>query len=264
MFRNPSAIAFAPEYSPQTSTSFVGLNAVIVDKGNNLIRKLYATGSGDLQVSTLAGTLPVSSVPVAGNVDGESTAARFSGPSDAVFVSGASYIVVADSGNHRLRAVNKVTGSVTTLAGSGLVPGHRDGAATQARFSSPQGVAVTGQGLLLVADSGNHAIRVIDLGTSTVSTLAGSIYGFAGFVNGVGLDAAFNTPLRIAVLPGDTAVVTDSVNSAVRLVDVNTRAVTTLAGTGVAGFLDGDVFTATLSTPVGVARLGDGELLIAD
>ena len=185
-FRNPTSIVLAPQYSPGSSASFVGLEALIVDHGNHLIRKVMADGNGDIQVSTLAGARPASSVPASGYVEGVSTVAMFNSPSDAVYIPERSYIVVADSGNHRLRKVQMTTGTVTTLAGSGSTGALRDGAATQARFNSPQGVALSAKGLLLVADTGNHAIRVVDLGSMTVSTLAGSTNGISGLVNGVG------------------------------------------------------------------------------
>ncbi|KAJ1478017.1 hypothetical protein T484DRAFT_1569307, partial [Baffinella frigidus] len=119
------------------------------------------------------------------------------------------------------------TGAVTTLAGFGDFPGFADGAASSALFSRPRGLAVTSKGLLLVADSGNHAIRVVDLGTLVVWTVAGSSLGSSGFLDGVGRGSSFNNPLRIVVLPDDTALVTDQGNNALRLVDFYTRAVST-------------------------------------
>jgi DNA-binding beta-propeller fold protein YncE len=82
-------------------------------------------------------------------------------------VSGALYI--ADSYNHRIKRLDPETRTVTTVAGSGNF-GFDDGDLLSAKFWEPSGLAVDGQ-RLYVADTNNHAIRLVDLGTKQVTTL---------------------------------------------------------------------------------------------
>ena len=246
-----------------------GVEAVIVDRGNHLIRHMKFSDNA-FQLSTLAGSPPappLSFEPLPGYSDGPGTSARFNDPSDAVVVSTGGprgvIVIVADGGNHRLRGVEMATGEVFTVAGSGDLPGHRDGTLATAVFSFPRGLAVTDSGLVLIADQGNHAIRALDFKSGEVTTIAGSIVGVSGMLDGVGQSAFFKGPVRIVMYASDTAIVSDFGNSAVRFVDFNTRAVTTAAGTGTSGNLNGDGAVATLGSPIGLAVL-DTTILIAD
>lgn len=76
---------------------------------------------------------------------------------------------VADTFNHKVKRLDPATREVRTLAGSGR-RGHRDGSAPEAWFAEPEGVAVRGH-LVFVADTGNHALRVIDVRALTVETV---------------------------------------------------------------------------------------------
>ena len=92
------------------------------------------------------------------------------------------------------------SGRVFTLAGDGSgTAGHRDGAASSARFASPEGVAVSAARTVYVADTGNHVIRAIDGVTSVVTTVAG-VPGVHGYADGATADARFHSPAGIAVL----------------------------------------------------------------
>ncbi len=102
-----------------------------------------------------------------GDEDGKGFGRRFQRPIGLAARAGVVY--VADSFNHRLRAVDTVSGRVTTAAGTGA-PGHQDGPAEEATFREPHGVAATEE-CLYVADTGNHRIRVVDVEGQTVSTL---------------------------------------------------------------------------------------------
>lgn len=116
-------------------------------------------------------------------------------------------------------------------------------------------------GLLLVADGGNHAIRAV-AADGAVSTLAGS--GGAGYADGLGMAASFNGPEGLACCGADGRVfVADALNNRIRAVLPNGDTVT-VAGSGVAGFSDGDGTTAELNTPRGVALGAGGVLYVAD
>ena len=115
-----------------------------------------------VMVTTLAGT------GSAGFADGAATtAAQFYNPSG-VAIDGEGGVIVADSNNHRIRRIS-ADGQVTTLAGTGS-RGFADGAATTAaQFNDPAGVAIDGEGGVIVADLNNQRIRRISAGLAPPS-----------------------------------------------------------------------------------------------
>jgi sugar lactone lactonase YvrE len=145
------------------------------------------------------------------------------------------------------------------VAGDG-VRGLRDGAGMQARFDDPYGIAVADDGTRYVADAGdNNRIRRIAV-DGTVSTLAG---GNEGFADGAGAAAAFHTPSGLALDGEGNLYVADTGNHAIRKVSPQ-GIVTTIAGTGEAGFRDGPARQAQFNGPIGVAVDGRGRVHVAD
>ena len=114
-------------------------------------------------VSTLAGS------GTSGFADGPAATANFCYPYD-VAVKSNGVVVVADATNHRIRLV-ATDGTVSTLAGGTY--GFADGSGATAQFSSPSGVAVKSNDVVVVADKNNYRIRLVAT-DGTVSTLAGS------------------------------------------------------------------------------------------
>ncbi|WP_407353457.1 gluconolaconase [Luteimonas sp. R10] len=148
-----------------------------------------------------------------GFADGRGAAAAFHTPS-ALAVDAAGNLYVADTGNHAIRRIT-ADGLVSTLAGDGT-PGFRDGAAAQARFHAPMGVALDAAGRVYVADTWNDRIRVIEP-DGQVRTVAGG--DRPGFRNGWGGQARFDTPAALAVAGDDTVWVADTGNRALRRID---------------------------------------------
>jgi len=101
-----------------------------------------------------------------GDQDGDGEHARLQHPTGLAFDG---LLYVADSYNHRIKRLDPTTREVRTLAGTGQ-RGHVDAAAPDARFAQPEGVAVRGN-TVFVADTNNHALRVIDLKTLEVATV---------------------------------------------------------------------------------------------
>jgi sugar lactone lactonase YvrE len=195
--------------------------------------------SPDGNVSTVAGG-------ATGFTDGFGSGAAFSTPSGlALGADGTLY--VTDTGNHAIRRI-ALTGQVSTLAGNGTA-GYVDGAADQARFNGPIGIAVAPDSRIVVADTYNDRIRVIDAG-GVVTTLAGS--GRPGADDGVADSASFDTPTGIAVDARGMIYVADTGNGVIRTVDRDGRVTTPAWAYG--GF----------SRPVGMAIGTDGELYVAD
>jgi len=148
---------------------------------------------------------------------------------------------------------------VTALAGDGRI-GARDGAAPQARFADPYGLAWDPHGTLYVSDAGdNDRIRVLHADGS-VTTLAG---GTEGFLDGQGAAARFNTPSGLALDALGNLYVADTGNHAIRKV-TPAGVVTTLAGDGQPGWRDGPGAQARFDGPMGLAIDAAGRVIVAD
>ncbi len=223
-------------------------NLLFADMYNHSIRKALVK-SGTVGLMAGVGGKP-------GYVDGPQKTARFNYPAD-VAIDGKNIVYVADRSNHRIRAINKVkVGHVSTFAGIGA--GFTNGPADKARFNNPYGLASTKAGVLYVADCSNNRVRLIKDGI--VSTFAG---GSAGFKDGTGINANFRCPVSIALDGEGTLFVADHSNHALRRISPN-AVVTTLAGTGKVGSLDGNAKTAQLNYPWGIDLDASGRLFFAD
>ena len=98
---------------------------------------------------------------------------------------------------------------------AGTSAGFADGPGAQAQFRNPHGVAVDGDGNIIVADNGNHRIRKIGP-DAIVSTVAGT--GSAGFADGPGAQAQFMNPLSVSVDGDGNIIVADKGNHRIRKV----------------------------------------------
>src|SRR5262245_50592328 len=177
--------------------------------------------------------------------------------------SGNTYI--ADSFNHRIRKVD-TTGKIRTFAGTGISGFSGDGgAARNAMLSFPTGLLFDTGGNMLVSDSNNNRIRKITP-TGIISTIAGTgTPGYSGD-GGPALQAQLNSPWGLSLDKAGNIFFTDVLNSAVRKIDIATGIITTVAGTGTAGY-NGDGIPATqadLNLPRTVIVDSDGNLYIAD
>ena len=242
-----------------------------------------------------------------GYADGSATAARFNKLHNVVRLSDGR-LLMSDHQNHAVRVYDPKTELVSTYSGSGASGFAGDGGPAQAaRFHEPICVELTSDGnRLLVADIRNHRIRVIDLLTDTISTLAGTgkkgrpeagqlasaqplfdpraaisdgssgyylldrsghqllsidsegrIHylagnGKPGLVDGVGLEAQLNGPKHMCLGPNNVVYIADDNNNQVRMFDPATQMLTTV-----------DLGPYKLKRPHGVA-VRDGWLYIAD
>ncbi len=133
----------------------------VADAESNIIRAIDLPPVN--QVRTLAG----GDLFEFGDRDGVGDAVRLQHPLGVAHHNGRVYI--ADTYNHRIKTLDPTTRRVETFAGTGR-PGLQDGAAAAAQFYEPGGLTISGN-KLYVADTNNHAIRVIDLQTQVVATL---------------------------------------------------------------------------------------------
>ena len=180
-------------------------NIYVADTGNAAVRKIDAGGT----VNTLAGDGTVGS--------NDSPNARFDGVVGIAVEGQNVYVYLADTGNHRIRRLD-VAGTVITV--SGAERGFKDGSADQARFAEPSGIAIEGDGRIIIADGVNSLIRVVDPvlaangSNQAVTTLAGT--GVRGSADGSGAVARFFTPRGLAVSNSSAIVVADTGNQVLR------------------------------------------------
>lgn len=224
-------------------------NVYVADTANQRIRKITPDGV----VTTFAGSAQ-------GYLDGQGTAAEFGTPFG-IAIDAQGNLYVADSGNELIRKITP-SGDVTTLAGTQGTYGEVDGTGSAALFFNPIGIAVDGQGNVFVADFGGSTIRKITP-TGVVTTIAGTA-GVAGNADGTGTAAQFNQPAGLAIDAAGNLYVADSGNNTIRKITPD-GVVTTLAGSGTAGRLNGVGTAAQFNRPTGIAfNPVTGTLFVAD
>lgn len=223
-------------------------NIFIADRGNDTIRKITPAGV----VSTLAGSAGMSGV-----VDGTGSAARFDYPSGlAVGPNGDLWV----SDDTTVRRVTQA-GEVTTPLGVVNDYSHLDGTGTAARFSGPWGMAFDSAGTLYLADTYNAVIRKITP-SLVVTTFVGAA-PFLGSTDGTGTVARFENPDSLSLAANGDLFIADGGNRKVRKATA-AGVVSTYAGTGVAGSMDGPAATATFGGVYDTAVDASGVTYVAE
>jgi len=181
-----------------------------------------------------------------------------------IAIDAADNVYVVDQDLHSVRKISP-NGVVTTVAGTGVAGSSGDGGpATAARLNLPTRVAVSSNGTVYIADSGNHKIRRVSPG-GTITTVAGTgISGFSGD-GGAATSAKLNNPYDVAVT-ATALFIADRNNNRIRKVDLASGVITTAAGTGTSGFSgdEGQATAARMADPRSVTVDADGNLYIAD
>jgi DNA-binding beta-propeller fold protein YncE len=143
--------------------------------------------------------------------------------------------------------------------------GGDGGLAVHAQLNFPTAVVVDRDGNFYIADTMNHRVRMVDSKTGMISTLAGTGQARFSGDGGPADQAALNEPAALAVDDRDRLYIADQSNHRVRVVDLKTGVIRTVAGTGIATY-DGDgklAVDAALAGPSGLA-LRNNRLYIAD
>ncbi|MGC8703195.1 MAG: hypothetical protein ACP5RV_09675 [Thiomonas sp.] len=170
-------------------------------------------------------------------------------------------VFVADYVNSVVRKLG-TDGQVSIVAGQVEQRDARNGPALQARFYSPECVAVAADGTLFVSDSGSNTVRRIGR-DGNVTTWAGKI-DVEGFADGPGSKARFNHPVGLGVNGQGVVYVADAYNSTVRRISPKGE-VSTLAGlAGDTGWRDGRGTQARLNTPVGLTLDAQGNVFVSE
>ncbi|MEM6902788.1 MAG: thioredoxin-like domain-containing protein, partial [Pseudomonadota bacterium] len=177
-----------------------------------------------------------------------------------LYLDGERYWALADSGHSQIVLLND-DGEEVERYGNGR-RGFEDGPAERARFRRPQGL-IGGDGVIYVADTGNHAIRAIDLNTDTVRTIAG--IGKRGAPLEGGQTPGLQTPLAS---PWDLTIADDQLYFAnagthqLGVIDLSDGMVRRLVGTGGENLRDGTPAEALLAQPSGLAITEDEDMLL--
>ncbi len=242
-------------------------NLYFADTGNHRVRKIDAAG----MITTVAGNGTAGYDGDGGSAD----AAQLNFPRG-VAVDAEGNLYIADTWNHRVRAVDAATQTIDTIAGDG----------TPGALNFPYDVAVDAAGNLYIADWGNHRVLASDgaffapkrsaknapqgraqetLSTPLLLTVAGT--GAAGFDGdgGAAAEALLDSPAGVAVDAEGVLYIADTSNHRIRRVDAEGN-IETVAGSGAAGYNgDGGAATATqLNAPAGIVVDQTGALYIMD
>jgi sugar lactone lactonase YvrE len=250
-------------FGPEGLTVDTQGNVLVADTLNNRIRRISPDGI----VTTIAGSGPGTIYGFDGAlVNGPAETARFNDPSD-VAVDASGVLYVTDRLNHVIRKITP-DGQVSTFAGTGQ-PGAKDGRGEAASFEIPNRIAIDEEGNLYVTEG-----RFLDFGERTygfrvrritaqaeVTTLAGT--GKPGYQDGPTLTVQFNVPIGITIDGQGTIYVADTGAHRIRLISPD-GTVSTVAGSGLAGYADGPATIAQFWYPTDIAVGDDGSLYVAD
>ncbi len=234
-------------------------NIFIADTFNNRIRVIDAqTGI----ISTLAGTGKQGS----DGDDGLAIRAQLSGPTG-ISVDRAGNLLIADTANHRIRQVEKATGVISTLAGTGTPGFSKDGGiGTTAELNGPTAVVADGHGRVLIADTFNNRVRLLDTRIGTITTIAGTgAQGFGGDGD-FASKAELMEPSGVAVDTKGNILIADTFNNRIRQIDHLSGIITTVVGVGTRGSSEGGTraLFSELNNPVGLTQDALGNIVVAD
>ena len=252
-FSGDNAAATAAQLNLPTALALDAVdNLYFADTGNHRIRRIdAATGV----ISTAAGD---GTQGFSGDY-GPAISAAIDSPTGLAIH--ANILYMADTHNHRIRAVNLTTGTISTLAGTGALGFSGDTTlAAAAVLALPHGLTVDFSGNLYIADTENHRIRRIDAITGQITTVAGTgVQGFSGD-NGPATSASLDSPRAASFSPNALLTLADTGNQRIRQLDATPAPgpdIHTIAGLGVT--VPGAL---TLTAPPVIAY-GSGQIIAA-
>lgn len=234
-------------------------NIYVSDEQYSSIRKIdMATGV----ITHIAGG--IDGIPGFTGDNALASGARLNGPRS-LTLDATGNIYFVDSGNQRVRKINKVSGIITTVAGNGIFAySGDDGVATSASLSNPSSVAVDANGNVYIADYQNFRVRKVNSTTGIISTVAGTgIQGYSGD-GGLATQGKLDAPSGVILDADGNLIISDTYNQRIRKVDLTTGILNTIAGTGVTGFADGPTFQSKLNVPQGLALDALGNIYFSE
>jgi DNA-binding beta-propeller fold protein YncE len=234
-------------------------NLFIVESSGQRVRRIDAAGT----ITPYAG----SGTKGAGGDGGPATAAELNMPHHLGFAPRSQDLFIADTLNNRVRRVDARTGIISTLAGTGEKGFAGDGGpAVRAAFSGIYCLAFTHDGQkMYLADLGNRRIRVVDLATQVVETVAGNGERGVPPDGAIAREAPLVDPRAVAVDHQGNVYILERNGHALRVVDPAGK-IRTVAGTGQQGFGGdgGDALAATFNGPKHLTVDDKDDVVIAD
>ncbi len=194
---------------------------------------------------------------------GPATKARLNEPYEVRF-DRAGHMYFVEMQNAIVRRVDAESGVISTVAGTGEHGYSGDGGpATKARLHHPHSIALDGRGSLYIADIGNHRIRRVDLRAGRIETIAGN--GERKPPRG-GASATGHPMLgpRALHIAGETLWIALREGHSVWRMDLRTRRLTHVAGSGKRGYRDGRGRFALFNGPKGIVSAPDGAVYVVD
>ncbi len=226
----------------------------VSDTNHNQIRKITPSGT----ITVVAGT---NTSGYSGD-EGRANEAHLRGPTG-LAIDSKGNLYFADTQNNRIRMIDP-SGIIHAVAGNGTAGFSGDGGpANAASLNYPYGVAIDGTGRILIADTANNRIRLVDPTTQVIQTLAGGNAGNSGD-GGPAAQALFNNPRNLTVDSAGNIYIADESNHKIRRISTSST-ITTVAGTGASGY-SGDgaqASAARLNYPFAVV-VDSQQLYIAD
>ena len=256
-FRDQSVAARHPGASSKRKIIFTAALLLIAIAATVIFLFLFKTKRPPTNREANGKVITLAGAGFPGVEDGTSKQAAFSDPFGVAVDSKGNVIISEGGASNRIRRIT-LQGNVETIAGSD--EGFADGNALEAKFNTPSGIAIDQDDNIIIADTSNHRIRKLD-NKGQVTTIAGT--GAVGFKDGAASEAMFDAPVGVAVDESGHVFVADTYNDCIRKISKD-GSVVTIAGTGVAGYQDGQASEAMFDTPCGIAVDKQGNLFVAD
>ncbi|MED6134459.1 Protein SUPPRESSOR OF QUENCHING 1, chloroplastic [Stylosanthes scabra] len=237
----------------------------VADTENHALREIDFINE---KVRTLAGNGTKGSDYIGG---GKGDTQLLNSPWDVCFHPIEEKIYIAMAGQHQIWEHNILDGITKVFSGDGYERNLNGSSPTSSSFAQPSGLSFSRDlSEIYVADSESSSIRIVDLRTGGSRLIAGgdpifpdNLFKF-GDQDGIGSEVLLQHPLGVTCAKDGEVYIADSYNHKIKKLDPTSKRVSSIAGTGKAGFRDGTALTSQLSEPAGIVEGTNGRLFIAD
>jgi trimeric autotransporter adhesin len=272
-----SVATSASLYFPRSPALDANGNLYITDANNNRIREVDASTQ---VISTVVGNgIPCAYPTLSCGDNGPATSASITIPRT-ITVEPSGILLVSDAGDNRIRMVS-TGGTITTIAGSGnpcttaILPCGDGGPATSADITDPRGVVLDSSGNMYFVDPEDNRVKEVNT-MGIITTFAGNgpdgnaptgcQNGSYTGDGGSAVSATLDCPLGLDIDSNNNLYIADTYNNVIRKIEASTGIITTIAGTGSAGYTGdgGPATSATLNSPDRVSVNGAGNFFISD
>jgi NHL repeat-containing protein len=245
------------------AASLSGITSIVFDKAGDMILADYANNRIRMvnKATGIITTVAGGGTGILGD-GGPATSATLIYPYG-VCVDKNDNIYITDDGL-RIRKVDATTGIITTFAGTGNAGFNGDGGpATSALINGASDLSFDTNGDLIFTDFQNSRVRKVST-SGVITTIGGNGSNAYNGDGGPATSAAFSQPINMTVDNNNNVYVADRAANVIRKIDASSGIISTLAGTGTAGFADGKISVASFSGPSGIRINSAGNIYVAD